>query len=154
MRLRKKVMAVLLSAAMIATTVCIPEKNVQTVSASSFNNLNQTEITKAMGAGWNLGNQLEASSNGTPNETAYGNPKINEELILAVKDAGFKSIRIPVSYLSMIDDSNGYKIDSSWLDRVKQVVDMCVDNGLYAIVNMHGDGYTTVSGRLASLRKW
>ena len=146
MRLRKKVMAVLLSAAMIATTVCIPEKNVQTVSASSFNNLNQTEITKAMGAGWNLGNQLEASSNGTPNETAYGNPKINEELILAVKDAGFKSIRIPVSYLSMIDDSNGYKIDSSWLDRVKQVVDMCVDNGLYAIVNMHGDGYTTVSG--------
>ena len=51
MRLRKKVMAVLLSAAMIATTVCIPEKNVQTVSASSFNNLNQTEITKAMGAG-------------------------------------------------------------------------------------------------------
>lgn len=99
-----------------------------------------------MGAGWNLGNQLEASSNGTPNETAYGNPKINEELILAVKDAGFKSIRIPVSYLSMIDDSNGYKIDSSWLDRVKQVVDMCVDNGLYAIVNMHGDGYTTVSG--------
>lgn len=87
MRLRKKVMAVLLSAAMIATTVCIPEKNVQTVSASSFNNLNQTEITKAMGAGWNLGNQLEASSNGTPNETAYGNPKINEELILAVKDA-------------------------------------------------------------------
>ena len=146
MRLRKKVMAVLLSAAMIATTVCIPEKNVQTVSASSFNNLNQTEITKAMGAGWNLGNQLEASSNGTPNETAYGNPKLTEDLVLAAKDAGFKSIRIPVSYLSMIDDNNGYKIDSTWLDRVQQVVDYCVDNDMYAIVNMHGDGYTTVNG--------
>ena len=49
MRLRKKVMAVLLSAAMIATTVCIPEKNVQTVSASSFNNLNQTEKAGILG---------------------------------------------------------------------------------------------------------
>ena len=65
--------------------------------------------------------------------------------MLAAKDAGFKSIRIPVSYLSMIDDNNGYKIDSSWLDRVQQVVDYCVDNDMYAIVNMHGDGYTTVN---------
>ena len=39
-----------------------------------------------------------------------------------------------------------YTIDSAWLDRVQQVVDMCVDNGLYAIVNMHGDGYTSIDG--------
>ena len=68
-----------------------------------------------MGVGYNLGNSLEAASSGTPNETAYGNPKLTEDLVLAAKDAGFKSIRIPVSYLSMIDDNNGYKIDSSWL---------------------------------------
>ena len=65
---------------------------------------------------------------------------------MAAKAAGFQSIRIPVSYLSKIDDNNGYKIDSAWLDHVQEVVDYCVQNDMYAIVNMHGDGYTTVSG--------
>ena len=65
---------------------------------------------------------------------------------MAAKAAGFQSIRIPVSYLSKIDDNNGYKIDSAWLDHVQEVVDYCVQNNMYAIVNMHGDGYTTVSG--------
>ena len=149
MALRKKAMAIVLSMAMVATSLSLPNmmtaKTAQ-AAGSSFQNLNQSQITEAMGVGYNLGNSLEAASSGTPNETAYGNPKLTEDLVLAAKDAGFKSIRIPVSYLSMIDDNNGYKIDSSWLDRVQQVVDYCVDNDMYAIVNMHGDGYTTVNG--------
>ena len=145
MALRKKAMAIVLSMAMVATSLSLPNMTAQ-AAGSSFQNLNQSQITEAMGVGYNLGNSLEAASSGTPNETAYGNPKLTEDLVLAAKDAGFKSIRIPVSYLSMIDDNNGYKIDSSWLDRVQQVVDYCVDNDMYAIVNMHGDGYTTVNG--------
>ena len=148
MALRKKAMAIVLSMAMVATSLSLPNMTAKTAQAagSSFQNLNQSQITEAMGVGYKLGNSLEAASSGTPNETAYGNPKLTEDLVLAAKDAGFKSIRIPVSYLSMIDDNNGYKIDSSWLDRVQQVVDYCVDNDMYAIVNMHGDGYTTVNG--------
>lgn len=96
--------------------------------------------------GWNLGNQLEANSGGTPSETAWGNPTITEKLIKKVKAQGFKSIRIPVSYLSKIGAGPNYTIDSKWLDRVQEVVDMCVDNGLYAIINIHGDGYYTVKG--------
>lgn len=130
MALRKKAMAIVLSMAMVATSLSLPNMTAKTAQAagSSFQNLNQSQITEAMGVGYNLGNSLEAASSGTPNETAYGNPKLTEDLVLAAKDAGFKSIRIPVSYLSMIDDNNGYKIDSSWLDRVQQVVDYCVDN--------------------------
>lgn len=148
MALRKKAMAIVLSMAMVATSLSLPNMTAKTAKAagSSFQNLNQSQITEAMGVGYNLGNSLEAASAGTPNETAYGNPKLTEDLVLAAKDAGFRSIRIPVSYLSMIDDNNGYKIDSTWLDRVQQVVDYCVDNDMYAIVNMHGDGYTTVNG--------
>lgn len=96
--------------------------------------------------GWNLGNQLEASSNGTPSETAWGNPVITEKLIKTVKAQGFKSIRIPVSYLSKIGAGPNYTIDSKWLDRVQEVVDMCINNGLYVIINVHGDGYYTVNG--------
>lgn len=96
--------------------------------------------------GWNLGNQLEANSGGTPSETAWGNPVITEKLIKQVKAQGFKSIRIPVSYLSKIGAGPNYTIDSKWLDRVQEVVDMCIDNGLYAIINIHGDGYYSIKG--------
>lgn len=111
-----------------------------------FNDLDQTAMVQAMGAGWNLGNQLEANSNGTPSETAWGNPTVTKSLIQAVKNAGFKTIRIPVSYLSKIGSGSDYTIDSAWLNRVKEVVDYAIDEGLYVIVNMHGDGYTTVDG--------
>lgn len=96
--------------------------------------------------GWNLGNQLESNSDGTPSETAWGNPVITENLIKQVKAQGFKSIRIPVSYLSKIGAGPNYTIDSKWLDRVQEVVDMCIKNGLYAIINIHGDGYYSVKG--------
>ena len=118
----------------------------KTAGTDSFQDLNRQQITEAMGVGYNLGNSLEANSGGTPNETAWGNPVLSKEFVLAAKAAGFQSIRIPVSYLSKIDDNNGYKIDSAWLDHVQEVVDYCVQNNMYAIVNMHGDGYTTVSG--------
>ena len=76
----------------------------------------------------------------------WGNPTITEKLIKEVKAQGFKSVRIPVSYLSKIGDGPDYAIDSAWLDRVQEVVDMCVNNGLYAIINVHGDGYYSVGG--------
>lgn len=107
---------------------------------------NSVKFSQNLMPGWNLGNQLEANSGGTPSETAWGNPTITEKLIKQVKAQGFKSIRIPVSYLSKIGAGPNYTIDSKWLDRVQEVVDMCIDNGLYAIINVHGDGYYTVKG--------
>ena len=107
---------------------------------------NSVQFSQNLMPGWNLGNQLEASSGGTPGETVWGNPVITEKLIKQVKAQGFKSIRIPVSYLSKIGAGPNYTIDSKWLDRVQEVVDMCIDNGLYAIINIHGDGYYSVKG--------
>lgn len=113
-------------------------------TAKKWTELDQTQITEAMGLGWNLGNQLEASSGGLPSETCWGNPEITKELIDTVKAQGFKTVRIPVSYLDMIGDGPDYKIDTDWLDRVQEVVDYVVDNDMFAIVNIHGDGYYTV----------
>ena len=111
-----------------------------------FDDLDQKQITQAMEPGWNVGNQLEANSGGTPNETAWQSTKITKELIQAVKAQGFKSIRIPISYLSKIGAAPDYTINADWLARIKEVVDYCVDEGLYAIINMHGDGYNTIQG--------
>ncbi len=122
-----------------STTAVVEEK-------SDWDELDQTAIAAAMGMGWNLGNQLEANSNGVPSETAWGNPVIKEELFKAVKDAGFSTVRIPVSYLSMIGEGPDYKIDEAWLNRVQEVVDYAINNELYVVMNIHGDGYYSVNG--------
>lgn len=144
----KKFLAVALAAAMSLSTLGVAGTIVEPkeASAASFTDLDQDEMVAAMGAGWNLGNQLEANLSGTPSETAWGNPTINENLIKAVKNAGFNTIRVPVSYLSKIGSGSSYTIDSAWLDRVQEVIDMCIDNGLYVITNIHGDGYHSVEG--------
>jgi len=111
-----------------------------------FQQLNQSQIVAAMGAGWNLGNQLEANINGTPSETAWGNPTITLGLIQKVKAAGFKTIRIPVSYLDKIGSAPNYSIDAAWLGRIKEVVDYAYNEGLYVIINIHGDGYHSIPG--------
>ena len=63
-----------------------------------------------------------------------------------MKAAGFKTIRIPVSYLKDIGPGPDYTIDSSWLSRVQQVVDYAYSRGMYVVINMHGDGYKSVTG--------
>ena len=142
----KKLIAACLTAVMCLSGLGNASGVHDTVSAATFTDLSQDEIVAQMGAGWNLGNQLEASISGVPYETAWGNPTITENLIKAVKDAGFSTIRVPVSYLSKIGSDSSYTIDSSWLNRIQEVVDMCINNDLYVIINMHGDGYNSVDG--------
>lgn len=86
--------------------------------------------------GWNIGNTLEA----TNGETAWGNPKVTKALIDAVKASGFNAIRIPCSWNQYLENSATAKIKADWLNRVKEVVQYCVDNNMYVVVNIHWDG--------------
>jgi endoglucanase len=115
-------------------------------SADTSTRLNASQIVADMGAGWNLGNQLEANSNGYPSETAWGQPTITQALIDKVKSAGFKTIRIPVSYLGHIGPAPDYRINAAWLNRIQEVVNYAYNRGLYVLINMHGDGYKTIYG--------
>ena len=83
--------------------------------------------------GWNLGNTLEA-----PGGEGTWAPAATQELINAVADAGFNTIRIPVAWNSHANQST-YQIDSAWLARVKQVVDWCYAANLHVVINSHWD---------------
>lgn len=146
-RLRSMFIAAVLVGTVVAGSFTAPF-SVQAAKKdiTSFEDLNQSQMVEAMGPGWNLGNQLESVTDNVPEETNWGNPVITEKLIQSVKAAGFKSIRIPVSYFAKIDDDKDYTIDSKWLDRVQEVVDYCIKNDLYAVINIHGDGYNTIDG--------
>lgn len=146
-RLRSMFIAAVLVGTVVAGSFTAPF-SVQAAKKdiTSFEDLNQSQIVEAMGPGWNLGNQLESVTDNVPEETNWGNPVITEKLIQSVKATGFKSIRIPVSYFAKIDDDKDYTIDSKWLDRVQEVVNYCIKNDLYAVINIHGDGYNTIDG--------
>ena len=84
--------------------------------------------------GWNLGNTLEPPSG----EGTWG-PVATQNVINAVADSGFNTIRLPVAWDSHANQST-YQIDAAWMARVKQVVDWCYARNLYVIVNCHWDG--------------
>ena len=96
---------------------------------------NAVDLAAKMKLGWNIGNTLEASGS----ETAWGNPKVTKELIDLVKANGFNAIRIPCAWNQYANPTTGL-ISAAWLSRVKEVVQYCVDNDMYVIVNIHWDG--------------
>lgn len=90
--------------------------------------------------GWNLGNSLDATGgSGLNSETSWGNPATTKELILAVKDAGFDGVRIPVTWYNHTDDS--FNVDEVWFERVQTVVDYAYDEGMYVILNSHHENW-------------
>ena len=124
------------------------------------------EAVAHMGAGWNLGNTLDSNSGDvehmwieawtsrTPRdyETAWGQPQATRELIHMFKEAGFSSIRIPVTWyphigtITLHDQDKwdmstwtGTTVDPQWMIRVKEVVDYVIDEGMYCILNVHHD---------------
>ena len=62
-------------------------------------NLPAVKVARELGLGWNLGNQLDAHVNEIADETSWGNGKVTQETLLKVKQAGFTSVRIPVTWL-------------------------------------------------------
>ncbi len=114
-------------------------------NAVSGNSVSQTGIIAALKTGWNLGNTLDANQcSGLASETSWGMPYTTKEMIDGVAAAGFKTIRVPVSWANHIIDDK-YTIDPAWLNRVKQIVDWSVGAGLYVIINIHHDNYTGAS---------
>ncbi len=99
------------------------------------------ELCEEISIGWNLGNSLDATGgSGLDTETSWGNPKTTEELILAVKKAGFNAVRVPTTWYKHVSGTN-YTIDAEWMDRVQEVVDYAYDNGMYVILNAHHEDF-------------
>lgn len=144
MKLLKKAISLLSVMAMCAVFVVNSTKPADIVTAAgAMRDMTSQEVVSDMGLGWNLGNTFDSFYKGqtiSPSsvETAWGNPTVTKELIQAIKAEGFKTIRIPVTWMNCIDSSNN--IDSAFMSRVQEVVDYCINEGLYVVLNLHHDG--------------
>ena len=110
-----------------------------------------TEAVKNMGIGWNLGNALEADiqQNHDPSqsnywgqqdlssETCWGQFYTKSELMAMMKNAGFGAIRVPVTWYNHLDEDGN--VNAQWMNRVHEVVDYVINQGMYCILNIHHD---------------
>lgn len=90
------------------------------------------KIISNMTIGWNLGNTLDSLGK---LETAWGNPVTTQEMIDVVAEAGFNTVRLPVTWYCRADKE--FTVDEAWLARVKEIVDYCYANDMYVILNTH-----------------
>ena len=139
----KKTLSVITAVAIFAIAALMTMCVTQVASAAEMNGNTATELVSFIGTGWNLGNTLDAigGGNSPSSETSWGNPKTTKAMIDAVKAQGFSAVRVPVSWGNHTTGDN-FTIDSKWLARVKEVVDYCIDNDMYVILNIHHDTST------------
>lgn len=133
----KKIVSILLS---LATITSLATFNT-TAETKEFTK-NSYDFTQNLTIGFNIGNTFDSAIN-SPDETAWGCPKVEEGLIDSIKAKGFDTIRLPVTWCgAMSKDENGYfsgefKDNEVYINRVKEVVDWIYDRDMYCIINTH-----------------
>ncbi len=145
-----KIAAVFLSFTMMLSTGCAAQTPYKKGAA-----LTASETAENMGIGLNLGNTMEAyiangcekidyewipaAGNNTPTdyETCRGAVKTTQEVIDGIKAAGFSTVRIPVFWGNMMENDGHWKINSDYIARVKEIVDYCITDDLYVVINIH-----------------
>lgn len=133
MRNLKTIIATLVAAT--AITACSNQKE-------STEELSPIEYAQTLGIGWNLGNNLDAwAENGIAVETDWGNGLATQETFDAVAKAGYKSVRIPVTWIGHFGEAPDYTISKERMERVAEVAGYAKKAGLKAIVNIHHDGH-------------
>lgn len=131
-----KKLTLLLVAFMVSCTACEAQEKKQRPMDNEA-----VQFAMSMGIGWNLGNQMDAHYNGCSYETGWGNPEATQQTFNGVAKAGFKSVRIPVTWMGHIGPAPTYTIEGGWMERVAQLVEMAHKAGLIVIINIHHDGF-------------
>ena len=120
-------------------TVSVSGEAMGSIATASTTVLTPEMVFNAMGPGWNMGNHMDAISNGVANETVWGNAKCTQSTFDGVKAAGFKAVRICTTWEGHIGAAPAYRLEDKWLDRVAEIVGYAEKAGLVAIVNTHHD---------------
>lgn len=112
----------------------------------AFRVLSKDQVISEMGVGTNLGNTMDGHSGFTPSETAWQGQMTTKKYMKALHDAGYNTVRIPVTWGNMINEDGSIK--EVWMSRVQEIVDYCVSQDMYVIINTHHDDVAKDGGWL------
>ncbi len=140
MKMFKKVLSAVTASALTLTMAAGGAAMFGSVSAADMTAI---ELVDDMGNGWNLGNTFDCWGNITWTDqtwTAWGNKDeyLTQALFTSIKNSGFDSVRIPITWANWTDSSS-FDIDDTYLAKIKTMVDYCYANDMYVIINMHWD---------------
>jgi endoglucanase len=88
-------------------------------------------LARSIGRGINLGNGLEA-----PSEGAWGYT-IEDDHLRLINEAGFDSVRIPIKWSVRAAREQPYAIEPAFFKRVDHILDEAAKHKLVAIINVH-----------------
>ena len=138
----RKVLSIVLAASLIFCSGAAKEMAFASEALTKTKESASQEYVNAMYPGWNLGNTFDGyDTGGDRGEESWGNPKVTKELIKAIKDQGFNSIRIPITTEMRIGDAPDYTINQTFLNRYAEVVNWALDEDLYVIIDLHHDSW-------------
>jgi endoglucanase len=91
------------------------------------------QANKRLGRGINLGNALDA-----PTEGSWG-LTLKEEFFDQIKQTGFNSVRIPIRWATHTGPAPDFTIDPTYFRRVDWAIDQALSRGLVTVINVHHD---------------
>ncbi len=102
------------------------------------------KFVKDLKIGFSLGNTFDAFNDGGTMdemeiESCWQGVKTTEKMIKDFHAAGFETVRIPISWHNHLSDD--FTISEKWLNRVNEVVDWAINDGMYVIINIHHDNH-------------
>ncbi|MBR7038038.1 MAG: glycoside hydrolase family 5 protein [Oscillospiraceae bacterium] len=140
-------------AALLCMTAALSAALLSGCSGGMRADLTATQAAKEMGVGIDLGNTMEAFwqdendltagaatiGDDTPQdyEKCWGAVVTTQECIDGIAAAGFRCVRLPVYWGNMMEDDGKYDIDPAYMARVQEIVDYCLKDDLYVILNIH-----------------
>lgn len=94
---------------------------------------NAHQMVERMGGGINLGNTLSAPVEGN------WSPAATEQYFIDIAEAGFTNVRIPIRFDTYLEEVPPFNLEETYLDRIEEVVDWALGQGLVTIIDVHGD---------------
>ncbi len=129
--MRKRWASVLLAVTLMLSVMVFPQFNAK-ADYFTMRDITAAELVAEMNVGINIGNSFDSVGS---NETAWGNPVVTRELIRSYRNAGFNTIRLPITWKYHMDGEGNP--NAAWLDRIQDVVDWILAEDMYCIINTH-----------------
>ena len=116
---------------LLFAALCITCKETSNNNAGIGAQLDPFEQNLALGRGINLGNALEA-----PSEGEWG-VILDSSYFEMIKARGFNSVRIPMRWSAHTTEEAPYTIDEEFFERVDWAIEQALKNDLMVIINIH-----------------
>jgi hypothetical protein len=75
-------------------------------------------------------------------ETYLQNPVTTKAMLSAIKEKGINCVRIPTTWFAHWD-TNTSTFETAWMNRVKRMVNWCMELNMHCIINIHHDGVSS-----------